>query len=116
MRVARSMPSAVSRPVRHTFAVLAVALLGWPAVARAQIPHQPTRSISGVVVDSTGGVLPGARIDVLDAAGAVVQPVTTDAAGTFHADGLTPARYRLRAGFPGFQTTTVTVTLDGRNP
>ncbi len=109
------MPSRSQRPLIHTLAVLVFAAAGWTTAIRAQGPA-PGKSISGVVADSTGGVLPGARVDVLDTSGAAAQSITTDASGTFHVDGLPPGRYRLRATFPGFQPTTIAVIVGARNP
>ncbi len=97
-----------------TLAVLAIVLVVQTIGVDAR--GQTARPVAGVVVDSTGGVLPGARIEVTDAMGAVVQTAVTDADGTFRVDGLPAGRYQVHAAFPGFQTTTVTITVGARPP
>jgi Carboxypeptidase regulatory-like domain/TonB dependent receptor-like, beta-barrel len=97
-----------------TLAVLAIVLAVRTSGVDAR--GQTARPVAGVVVDSTGGVLPGARIEVTDAMGAVVQTAVTDADGTFRVDGLPAGRYQVHAAFPGFQTTTVTITVGARPP
>jgi hypothetical protein len=60
------------------------------------------------VVDTTGGVLPGAAVTVtgLDDAtrSATPQPTTTSAQGIATLPGLRPGRYGIQVEFPGFET------------
>src|SRR6476659_5055953 len=68
------------------------------AGAAAQTPPAP---LTGVVVDSTGGVLPSAQVQ-LSQGGRVVQLVTTDAQGTF-AIAAPPGQYNLLVMLDGFR-------------
>jgi hypothetical protein len=43
-------------------------------------------AVTGVVLDQTGAVLPGASIDLVNGAGALVQSSQTDSAGAFRFD------------------------------
>src|SRR5262245_701062 len=65
--------------------------------ARAQIA-----AVRGVVVDDSGGVLPGATV-VLASEGANPRETTTDATGTFLFPHIEVGSYRLRVELAGFQ-------------
>lgn len=73
-------------------------------------------ALSGVVQDQTGAVLPGATIDLANAAGAVVQSTTADAAGAFRFDKVAPGQYELHARFEGFKPAKTRVRVGGRAP
>lgn len=75
--------------------IVAAAALVLPSVVHAAA--QPPISISGVVRDATGAVVPGARV-ALDGQAAAV---TTDGAGAYTLPVPSPARYTVRATFPG---------------
>src|SRR5215831_6543784 len=69
--------------------------------ARAQ---QSFGSISGVVQDSQGAVVPNARVELTnEAQGAVVRQLLTSSEGTFVATPLPPATYSLAVEAPGFK-------------
>ncbi|MGH9784759.1 MAG: TonB-dependent receptor domain-containing protein, partial [Terriglobia bacterium] len=69
-------------------------------VGRAQVT---TGTISGTVADSTGAVLPGAEVVVLNEDTGIARNVRTDAAGRYLAASLNPGRYRVTASQAGFQ-------------
>src|SRR5262245_56784211 len=71
------------------------------AVASAQTA---TGTITGVVRDSTGAVLPGVTITITSAATGVARSVLTDADGRFQIVNLIPGEYDLRAALAGFST------------
>ena len=74
-----------------------------------------TAAIAGVVVDSTGAVLPGADVRLTGASGApILASTTTGADGTFAFSGLRPGRYRVRAALNGFEARTVPVRVGAR--
>ncbi len=77
--------------------LLLVGLQGAPA---RPSPAPPV--VTGVVQDQTGAVLPGAVVELLTTAGAVVASTTSDNLGTFHFDVVTPGQYQLVARFEGF--------------
>src|SRR5919202_4374170 len=86
----------ISRVVTRSAAVLSVLLL-LPAAALAQA------AITGLVKDTSGGVLPGVTVE---AASPVliekVRSVTTDASGQYKVIDLRPGVYTLTFTLPGF--------------
>ena len=68
----------------------------------------PTSSISGLVLDSSGGVLVGAVVTLGD--GAQARDVVTDASGRFVLESATPAPRTLTVRFPGFEASTATAS------
>ena len=61
-----------------------------------------TTSLRGVVQDSTGAVIPGASITLLNAAAGQTLHVTANAQGEFQLPQITPARYSITAEAAGF--------------
>lgn len=86
------------RLVLASASVLATALAIEPV--RAQ---QAPDTITGRVIDATGGALPGATVTATDAREHTTT-VATDATGTYVFTRLAPGRYTVRASFPGFTT------------
>jgi hypothetical protein len=88
------------RVARCTFLLLLAALLASsPAIA------QQTGTLSGVVRDAQGGVLPGVTINISSAAligGA--RTTTTGAAGTYQLTGLPPGSYEVLYELSGFSS------------
>src|SRR5262249_634733 len=72
-------------------------------------------SLTGVVADPTGAVLPTANVEVRTAAGVVAQ-TTTDNAGAFRVDRLPRGTYEVVVTFEGFQPTTLRVAIAARPP
>ena len=83
------------------------AVLAWPMAAFAQT----SGSVSGTVVDSSGGAMVGARVSVRDAAGGPQREVQTGADGTFDVAGLAPGRYVVEAARELFDAASVTVDV-----
>ena len=69
--------------------------------SRAQVT---TGTISGTVSDSSGAVLPGVKITILNEGTGAARNVVTDSAGRYSAPSLGLGSYRLTAGLEGFQT------------
>jgi len=81
--------------------LLALALMPSLVYGQAQL-------ISGTVVDQSGGVLPGATVQVIDQSkGSVVREAISDDAGRFQALGVQPGVYTLKVEFTGFQTLSI---------
>src|SRR5437870_10011975 len=77
------------------------ALLLCGSTASAQ---QSFGSISGVVQDGQGAVIPNAKVELTNTAqGVVVREVTTSTEGTFVITPLPPATYSLAVEAPGFK-------------
>ena len=72
------------------------------AVASAQIT---TGGVSGTVVDTTGGVIPGATVTLTnEAQGTKVGPVTTNGEGIYVFPNVTAGTYTLEISLSGFKT------------
>ncbi|MBI4461068.1 MAG: carboxypeptidase regulatory-like domain-containing protein, partial [Acidobacteria bacterium] len=63
-----------------------------------------TGIISGTVKDSTGAVLPGAKVVVLNDETGFSRTIETNAAGRYSALSLSPGNYRVAGTLEGFQT------------
>jgi hypothetical protein len=59
--------------------------------------------ILGTVVDTSGGVIAGATVTVVDTERGVSRTLTTDDAGEYNAPNLTPGTYTVRAEARGFE-------------
>jgi len=66
-----------------------------------------TSSISGVVTDGTGSVVPGASVIAIQADTRQERQTTTGANGEYVLPQLPPGRFEITAKAPGFQTTVV---------
>jgi hypothetical protein len=62
-----------------------------------------TSTLSGVVKDASGAVVPSAKIAVVNEGSGVVVSAVSNEAGLYHVIGLSPASYRLEAEANGFQ-------------
>jgi hypothetical protein len=72
-----------------------------------------SQNISGTVVDESGGVIPGATVQITDVAkGTLARETSTDEAGLFRAVNIIPGRYLIAVEKTGFKKTELTVTLD----
>jgi hypothetical protein len=80
-------------------AVVIVALL--PIIANAQTI---TGSISGAVMDQTGGMIPGATVTLTSEKTGQARGSTTDSEGRFNFAALQPGAYALKIERTGFQT------------
>jgi outer membrane receptor protein involved in Fe transport len=75
------------------------------AVAPAHASAQATGSITGIVTDQSGAVLPGATVEATSDATGQVREAFTAADGVYTIPLLTPGRYQVRATLQGFRTT-----------
>ena len=85
-------------------------ITGMATVAAAQ-----TGAVAGIVVDATGGVLPGATV-MLTGAGGGPTTTQTDAEGRFTFGGLSPGVYAVTVFLSGFGETTVDGVAVGGEP
>ena len=76
-----------------------------------------TSTISGTVLDNTGGVVPGASVSAKHNATGVTQEAITNADGTFSIPGLNVGAYTVTVSLQGFKTVVVNnVTLTSGQP
>ena len=75
-------------------------LCGWGVTASAQV----TGSITGTVIDSTGAVLPNAKVVVLAPETGIQRPATTNTVGEYLVTDLSQGSYTVTVTAPGFKT------------
>src|SRR5580700_8640364 len=80
------------------FMILAV-ILGAVETAEAQ---QLTGTLSGAVTDSSGGVVPGAHIRLINASSGDTRTATSDSAGRWVITAVQPATYSLKVDAQGY--------------
>src|SRR3954453_10095840 len=93
--------------IRHALIAMALSVMT-SGIAAAQ-------TISGVVSDPTGAVLPGVTVEAANAATRQVRTVTTDEAGRYVVANLQPGNYSLSFTLSGFSPVTrpgITLTSD----
>lgn len=78
--------------------IFAACLFCLPLMSQA-----PTGSISGVVTDATGAVVPGAKVSVTNVSQGISRAATTDEAGRYNMPALIPGPYEIEARMQGFQ-------------
>src|SRR5207248_7801111 len=89
-------------PLKRTIAVLFCCLLVFAGVGIAQ---NVTATIAGTVTDTSGAVVPNAKVTVTNTdQNAVIKTVNTDAGGNFSATYLPLGHYSVSIKAPNFQT------------
>jgi len=92
--------AAVVRPARRT------------AVRATAVPAQrKPATLSGVLRDPSGAVLPGVAITVTEDPAGMSYSTVSDGVGAFVFKSLPPGAYQLRAALPGFASILLAVTL-----
>src|SRR2546425_7929484 len=98
-----------SRKFTHGLLGLVVLLL----VSVSACFAQSTATLSGVVTDPSGAVVPGAQVTVHSLATGLDRQLVTDSAGLYTAPSLVPGDYQVQAKAAGFSLYTVKkVTLE----
>ena len=87
-----------------------VCLLAFVPTGQARQQAATSAVIAGTVVDSSGGVIPGATV-ALDRAGKTIASKITDANGAFKFDPVADGKYRVRASLQGFKTLQTDITV-----
>src|SRR5919204_3114277 len=90
--------------MRLTLLNLIMLLAGLGVAARAQ---QFTGTIQGTVQDSTGAVVAGAEVSVINISTNEARNATTESNGTYVVPQLKPGLYRVVVKKAGFKTATV---------
>lgn len=86
---------------RAGLVAMAAALLLTCGIGRAQ---STTSAISGTVSDSSGAIIVGANVTVVNSATGVSYHATTDNSGSYHVTQLPPGTYTMQVEDSGFQT------------
>jgi hypothetical protein len=79
-------------------------VLGMLFVCSPAFSQGNTGRILGTVTDTTGGVIAGATVTVLDPERGLSRTLTTDDAGEYNAPNLIPGTYSIRVETKGFKT------------
>src|SRR5207253_9536842 len=106
-------------PSRVRFVVFCVAVLGSSIVSARGVAAQgraPSLSVTGIVRDVTGLVLPGTTVELRPDGAGFARSTISAADGTFVFPGVRPGPYRLRASFPDFESFDQTLTVDANTP
>src|SRR6202790_3649064 len=85
------------------WAGLAILLLLCAGLAPYLAAQNPRGTLRGVVQDSSGARIPGAKITVESAGLSTERQVEASERGEFRADGLLPGEYRVRVEAADFQ-------------
>jgi Carboxypeptidase regulatory-like domain/TonB-dependent Receptor Plug Domain/TonB dependent receptor-like, beta-barrel len=93
----------------HGMLVLVAVFLLYVPGALAQVDRA---TLSGVVKDSGGGVVPGATVVVTNLATNVAAQEQTTATGSYQVVNLIPGRYRIDVELSGFKKSSQVVTLE----
>src|SRR5206468_9719299 len=83
------------------FSVALLVFICFGLSAQAQLP---TATISGVVKDATGAVIPGVAVAVTNVATRLTRSAQTGEDGSYRFSALPVGTYDVRAEHPGFQT------------
>ena len=81
----------------------------------AQASPEPTRIITGSVLDPSGAAIPGAAVTLTSADGQTTANATTDSAGAFRFEKVTQGTYLIHVQASGFRETDLNVNV-GRKP
>jgi hypothetical protein len=92
---------------KNASVVILASLLALSGMCLAQ---QLTGSIEGTVKDASGGVIPGALVELTNAATGIGQSQNAGAGGNYFFNAVKPGAYKLTASLKGFKT--VSQTLD----
>ena len=103
-------PARRRRRVAAAAVVAAVVALAGGAVPSAQQEGGPA-SLTGVVTDELGGVLPGVAIAVSRSGGDLTRETVSDGAGRYAIAGLPAGTYEVEAMLAGFQGRAATVEV-----
>src|SRR5437588_9351662 len=83
-----------------TFARVAAGLL--VVACAVSVRAQTAGTVTGTVIDETGGVLPGVSLALKNTATGLMRTATTTEDGRYVFAGLPPGRYEIRASLEGF--------------
>ena len=105
------------KPSSGRFAFLSLLLLFWIATAGAHSLYAQTiyASMSGVVTDPSGAVIPGATVNVVDANSTATYKTVTNRKGSYSVSFLQPGDYVVEVtkdGFAEYKTSKINLVLN----
>ena len=107
-KLTRNAESILSRRLMLALGLLFAALL-LPGLVQAQ--NAVTGALTGVVQDSSGAIVPGVSVKIVDTATNATITVTTNSAGRYSAPLLKPSKYQVSATGSGLSSSPTTVTV-----
>ncbi len=87
--------------LQTVFSVLLISCWSLPSIMAQGVD---TALLRGTVLDSSGGVIPGASVTITNQGTGVSENKTTDTVGRYIFNALKPAVYSVRVEAPGFKT------------
>ena len=81
------------------------------ALSGSDLKQSPGASISGIITDPTGAIIPGVSLKITDTRTGVVHTATSDRSGHYAVAGLAPDAYQIDASSPAFEEQRRFVTL-----
>ena len=97
------------KPFRRPLQALAVVLLMLCVAGRRDLVAQAgTGTLTGKIIDTSGGAIPGALVTVTEEATRAIRTATSDADGVFRLAGLPTGRYTVDVTLSGFAPLKVT--------
>jgi hypothetical protein len=97
------------RRILHGVLALSALLFLHVAPAEAQVDRA---TLTGIVTDSNGGVIPGATVVVTSLATELESHLVTNEVGGYQVGNLIPGRYRVEVELNGFKKSSQVVTLE----
>ena len=94
-----------------TLAVVLAAPCALIAAVATNPSPPPAPALNGVVADPSGGIVPGAEVDLVDATGAVTGTSHSDDSGNFRVVAPHPGNFTLVVSEPGFETVRTPVVV-----
>src|SRR5690349_7040336 len=94
------------RPVWQWLLVCLAIVTSTTSIASAQGSTKTT--LSGTVIDTSGGAIPGATVTIKNDQTGVTTTVLTSSAGAFDAPALNPGTYTVTVALSGFKTAVLT--------
>ena len=98
----------MKRTLHGMFALIAVFFLLTPTIS-AQVDRA---TLSGVVRDSGGGVIPGATVTVTNMATNIESHQVTSETGSYQVVNLVPGRYQVEVELSGFKKSSQVIALE----
>ena len=100
------------RNLSHPISIAAAMMFFVFALSISLVMAQVENGISGLVTDSTGAVIVGAKVTVTNASTGVQSTATSSSAGTFTVVGLNPGTYSVKAEAKGFKLAEAKVIVE----
>jgi len=99
-------------PVKRTLLILFAALFAVLAATALRAQIVETGTITGVVKDHTGAVIPNAKVSIQNASTGITTNTTSDSQGIYVTPPLHPGDYKVIVEYPGFSKVEEHVRLE----